>query len=255
MASPGPSEAQAIDAGLDVALTVFENGGATGVADRALVNVVKGLTGQRPSTVWRMDFVAVTVTVDDMPSSRFRLVGPVGVNLVRAAEATALAERVARERLDVAAVMAEGRRIRAMRPPYRLPVTVAAAAATSAFFSQLIGGDWGSFGIGLAAGGTGQLLRTSLGGRQVPAPAITIFCAGLSVLLAAAGLRGGLSDVVPATLISSVAYMIPGLPLVNGFRDVASSTYIAVGVQRIVSALVTFAFLAVALALGAAVAG
>jgi uncharacterized membrane protein YjjP (DUF1212 family) len=48
--------------------------------------------------------------------------------------------------------------------------------------------------------------------------------------------------------------MIPGLPLVNGFIDVASHRNITVGAMRILNAAFIFLVLAVGIAVGAGVA-
>jgi uncharacterized membrane protein YjjP (DUF1212 family) len=46
--------------------------------------------------------------------------------------------------------------------------------------------------------------------------------------------------------------MIPGLPLVNGFIDVASHRNMSVGIQRILNAAFLFLILAIGIAVGQA---
>ena len=251
---PASRSIEALDAALDVAIIVVENGGPTARADRTFANVYKGLMDQSAIALWRTDFVVATAAVGGESSTRFRHIGPLGVNLLRVAEASALAERVAGGNINLTEVVSETLRIKSITPPYGLALTVGAAAFASAVFSRFIGGDWGSFVICFVAGGAGQWLRAILHRLKLPAPAISISCATASALIAAGGLRAHASTVLAATLIGSVAYMIPGLPLVNGFIDIGSADYLSVGAQRILSAIVIFFLIAIGLAIGAAAA-
>ncbi|MBP1689033.1 MAG: hypothetical protein H6Q33_5176 [Deltaproteobacteria bacterium] len=52
---------------------------------------------------------------------------------------------------------------------------------------------------------------------------VTLTCGILSACIAGIGLRLGLSQ--PAAAIASVIYMVPGLPLINGFVDVVRHKY------------------------------
>jgi uncharacterized membrane protein YjjP (DUF1212 family) len=244
---------QALDAALDVALIVIENGGDTGSADRTFDKVFTSLTHQRANTLWRSDFVMATTEAEGQPHTRFRHIDPLGVNLERVTEALALAGRVAGGQADPASVAEDARRIKTMRSHYPLALVVLASAFAAGFFSDLIGGDWGSFVICFIAGGITQLLRARLQLRNLPSSAINVICATAAALISAAGLRAHISDLVAATLIGSVAFMIPGLALVNGFVDVASPRYLSVGVQRIANAVLTFVFLAIGIAIGDAV--
>ena len=236
-----------IEMALETALLVIQNGGSTGAADRSLANILKGWKTDGVSVIWRLDFVAVTTTVEGRSSTSLRSVGPIGVNLVRAAAATLLAERVAQGDLDVAAVGTEIARIRNLPAPYNRAVMTAAAACAGAAFSQVSGGDWGSLAIAFVAAGAGQLLRSALQARKVAVAPVTLMCGALSAGIAAIGLRFGVTQTAGAALIASVIYVVPGLPLINGFIDVASHKHLFVGIQRIANA--TFLFVVIAFAI------
>ena len=77
---------------------------------------------------------------------------------------------------------------------------------------------------------------------------VTLVCAMLSAFIASAALRFGYSESVSPTLIASVVYMVPGLPLINGFIDLYSFKHALVGVERMVHATVLFLLLALAIA-------
>ena len=244
-------EQREIDVALDVALVVMENGGSTVRADRVLINVLKGFGNYNVSTLWRTDFVAFTTLSDGERSTAFRQIAPSAVNLLRVSEATALADKIAKGTTNVTDAADEVQRIKTLASPYNLPITVVAAAITAASFSQFVGGDWGGFGICLVTGAIGQFVRSRLVAHRLATAPVTLICAVVSACIAALGLWAHISAVVPATLIGSVGYMMPVLPLVNGFIDVGSHKYLSPGVQRIGSAVFLFTLLAIGIAIAA----
>jgi uncharacterized membrane protein YjjP (DUF1212 family) len=231
----------------------MENGGSTVRAERAFSGILKGLNVEGVATVWRSDFVAVTRTTDAESETFVRPIRPPGANLLRVAEASMLAERIAKGNVDQTTIASEVKRIRNIAPPYATWLVILAAAFAAGFFTRFIGGDWGGFGIAFVPGAIGQTVRFGLQTRKCGGATTTLVCALLSAVLAAFGLRAGISQIAPATLIGSVGYMIPGLPLVNGFIDVASHRNIAVGVMRILNAAFLFLVLAIGIAVGEAV--
>jgi uncharacterized membrane protein YjjP (DUF1212 family) len=236
-----------------VSLIIMENGGSTVRAERAFNDILSGANAEGVATFWRYDFVVVTRITDGDPETFIRQIRPPGANLLRVAEASTLAERIANGEVDQATLASEVQRIRNIGSPYNTWLVIFAAACAAGFFTHFIGGDWGGFGITFLAGGIGQMARVALQARKYGAAATTMVCAILSALIAAFGLRAGISQVAPATLIGSVGYMIPGLPLVNGFIDVASHRNMSVGIQRILNAAFLFLILAIGIAVGQAV--
>jgi uncharacterized membrane protein YjjP (DUF1212 family) len=242
-----------VERALDVALIVMQNGGSTVMADRTFQNILEGYNQDGVSAAWRVDFVAASSVAEGQSSTVLRPVGPIGVNLIRTSEAAVLGERVARGEADPDAIGSEIERIQALAPPHNRWVMMAAAACTAAFFSQIPGGDWGAFGIAFVAAGVGQFLRSLLQPRKLAVAPVTLVCGVFSACIACVGLRMGLSQMAPATLIASVIYMVPGLPLINGFVDIVSHKYLFVGLERIANAVFLFLVLAVAIALAIAV--
>jgi uncharacterized membrane protein YjjP (DUF1212 family) len=244
--------ALAIERALDVSLIVMQNGGSTRMADLTFRRILRGYGEEGPSISWRLDAVTVCGAADGRSFAVVRPVGSIGINLVRASEAAVLAERVARGEVNVNDLGEETARIRALPPPYRRWTLIAAAAFGAACFSRIPGGDWGSAGVAFVAAGTGQFCRTPLQAKLSVANVIFV-CAIISACIAALGLRLGLSSVAPATAVASLIYMVPGLPLINGFVDVMSHEYLLVGFERIANASFRFLILAIALAFADAI--
>lgn len=239
-----------VDAALELAVIVIRNGGSTAAAARAFTNVLKGYRLDGTVAIWRLDFVAASREENGRAETLLRQVGAIGVNLTRVSEASVLGERVARGEVHTDALASEIERIRALASPYARWVLVVAAACTAAFFSRIAGGDWGALGIVFVGAGAGQCLHLWLQARKLAVAPMTLICGVLSASIAAAGLRLGLSQIVPATAIASVIYLAPGLPLINGFFDLVSHRFLFVGLQRIASA--TFLFLLLSVAIGIA---
>jgi len=239
---------QAIEMALDAALIVMQNGGSTEMANRTFQNILKGYEQDGVSAIWRLDFVAASSAAEGHPVTVLRPIGPIGVNLTRASEAVVLGERVTKGELDTAALVAEIARVKALPSPYNRWVMVMAAGCLAACFSQVIGGDWGSFGIAFATAAVGQFLRQLLQARKLAVAVVNLLCGVISTCLASIGLRFGLSEVVPATLIASAVYLAPGLPLINSFVDIVSHKHLFIGLERFTNAIFLFLILALAIA-------
>jgi uncharacterized membrane protein YjjP (DUF1212 family) len=231
-----------------VALIVIESGGSTASAERTFRNVLKGYKQDGGAVGWRMDLVTVGGAGDAGTSTVVRAIGPVGVDLVRASAAVVLGERVGRGEIGPAGLGAEIERVRALAQPYKRGAMMAASAFTSALICRLLGGDPGAVGVTFVAGGMGAFFRSVLRARGIPLAPLTLVSGTISASLAGLGLRLGLTSAVAPALIGSVFYMVPGLPLINGFVDLVSYKHLLIGLERIANAALLFVALAVAVA-------
>lgn len=238
-----------VESAVEAALLAMQNGASTVAAERSFTNIVTGYHQQGVTAVWRLDFIAASSTADGRSSTIVRPVGPIGVNLTRAGEVAALSERVANGEVEQPALDAEIERVQKISTPYNRWLVALAAAVVGGALSQFAGGDWASLPIAAVAAGVGQMLRSVLQSRKVPAANVTFICGLLSAGVASFALRLGFSHVPSVTMIASVVYLAPGLPLINGFVDVASHKYLIVGVERIINAVFLFTILAICIAL------
>ena len=239
---------EAVEIASEAALLVIRNGGSTVAAARSFANMLKGFGEEHADTVWRLDFIATTHAAQGQLSTVVRPVGSIGVNLTRASEVAVLGKRVVKGEVTIGNLRAELERIKHAPSPYNRWVLMFIAAFTGACFSQIAGGDWESFGIAFVAAGAGQGLRSLLQARKFSVAPVTLISGVLSALIAAGGLRFGFSRVESATLIAAVIYLVPGLPLINGFVDMVSHKYLLVGIERMFNAAFLFLVLAIAIA-------
>jgi uncharacterized membrane protein YjjP (DUF1212 family) len=240
---------QAVTAALDLAALVLQSGGSTPLANTTLENVLKGYGEEGVSTFYRQDFIAASGITNGEPWAVLQPLGPPGLHLVRASEVTTVSERFAKGEVGTADFVSQVERIKQLPPAHNRWITILAAACAAAAFSRSTGGDWGGMGVVLLAAAAGQFVRSPLQKRAFSRWAITFICALISGFIAVGGLRLGLSRVAGATLIASVIYMVPGIPLINGFIDIVSGKHLFVGVQRLFDASVVFFIMTVAVAI------
>lgn len=244
-----PDQRSAVDTALDVALLVMENGGSTFRSHQIFQAMLSGLHQEGVKALWQLNTVTVFTQHDGQTIPQMRPIRAAGMNLTRVSAACVLARQVGTGVIAPADIPAEIQRIEALASPYGPRVMVAIAALTAASFSQLIGGDGGSLALAGVAGGVGQFVRLQLQARPLPSATVTLLCALLSALIGTLGLRAGWSQVVPATLMGSVGYMMPGLPLANGFADLLSHRHLSVGIERIANAVFIFLLLTLGIAI------
>lgn len=240
---------QAVTAALDLASLVLQSGGSSLLADTTLKNVLKGYGEEGISTVYRQDFIAASRVANGQAWTLLRPLGQAGLHLVRALEAATLSERLGREELDIADLASQIERIKKLGSPHNLWMTTLAAACAAAGFSRSMGGDWGAMGVVFVAAALGQSVRFLLQKRNFSRYVVTFICALISGFVAVGGLELRLSAIVGPALIGSVIYMVPGVPLINGFVEIASGKHLFVGTQRLLDATSQFFILAVAVAI------
>lgn len=239
-----------IDRALDAALIIIKNGGSTINAERTFKNILNGYRISKVYTAWRLDFVTASTDGAAGTVTVMRPVGAIGVNLTRTSEAEILGERVSKGEVSTDNIISEIERIKAIAPPYNRWLMMLFAAFAAATFTQIMNGDWGGLGIAFIAAGIGQILRSQLQGMDLTVAQVTFGCGVLSASIAALGLRLGFSQDPASALISSVIYLVPGLPLINGFIDIISHKYLFIGLGRIANAMFLFLILAIAIAFG-----
>ena len=237
-----------VETALDVAMLVMQNGGSTSKADQTFHNVLRGFKQDGISTVWRLDFVVASSVTEGESTTILRQVGGIGINLVRTSEAVILGERVAIGEVHPGDIPSEIQRIKSLGSPFNRWIILMAAASTAGAFSQLGGGDWRALGIAGLAAAIGQFFRSRLQARKLSVAPVTLISGVISACLAAVGLWLNLTQTSPITLIASVIYLAPGLPLINGFVDMQSHKYLYVGLERIANAVFLFLILAICIA-------
>lgn len=119
-------------------------------------------------------------------------------------------------------------------------------ALANACFCALFGGNWTARGIVFVVSVVGVLLKRFLIDRGVTSYIYFILCSFVSSMLAASSLI--IPDADPQIAIAtSVLYLIPGVPLLNGFLDIVED-HVLNGFSRLTQALLLVLCIAIGLA-------
>ena len=237
-----------VNLALDAAALMVVSGGPTIAANQLLTNLLQMFKSKLPLLAWRTDFILGNSEQSGEQTLFVRTISGVGVNLSRVSELLNFKERAVKERMTTGDVACELKRIGSLPSPYNRWISILAAGTTAGAFSQIALRDGGSLALAFVAAVVGQYFRSTLLARQFSGVTTTLIAAVVSAALAAIGLRLGITKAVTPTLIASVIYMAPGLPLINGFLDIASQKYLIMGLERIANAALLF--LAMAIAIG-----
>ena len=125
--------------------------------------------------------------------------------------------------------------------PIFVLVTVGLANAS---FCRLFGGDWTAAGIVFTARLVGFAARQRMQAHGVNHFLIFIISAFMASLCASAALR--FDCTAETALATSVLYLVPGVPLINGVIDIVEG-HVLIGCSRLIGALLLILCIAVGL--------
>ncbi|MDR3236754.1 MAG: threonine/serine exporter family protein [Prevotellaceae bacterium] len=134
-------------------------------------------------------------------------------------------------------------RARRVMPPALIVLLVGLANAA---FCRLFGGDWGAVGVVFAATAAGFSVRRYMQRLKVNHFIVFSVSALTSSMIASAALWfDGTAEIALAT---SVLYLIPGVPLINGVIDIMEGHSLT-GVSRLIQAVLLIICIAVGMSL------
>lgn len=169
-----------------------------------------------------------------------------GINMTLIDRVSALSYQVASGKLDRFALRARLREMDYLKPEYNRWWIVLAVGLACAAISRFFGGDLAAFGITFAAAALAMALRQELAHRHLNFILVTTATAFVASGLAALGTMTGVSATPSAAISASVLLLVPGVPLINGTKDLING-YPMNGVARGVNALVIVLCIAVGL--------
>jgi len=111
-------------------------------------------------------------------------------------------------------------------------------------FCRLFGGDWLSMGIVFSATLTGMFLKQQMAGAGINHYIVFILSAFIASLCASMSLI--FDTTAEISLATSVLYLVPGVPLINGVIDIVEG-YVLAGIARLVQASLLIVCIAIGL--------
>lgn len=131
-----------------------------------------------------------------------------------------------------------------IRPKMDPLCTLFLVAFANASFCALFGGDWTSRGIVFSATLIGFYLRQVMQKRHINHYIVFVVSAFAASLAASSALT--LDTTAEIALATSVLYLVPGVPLLNGVIDIVEG-YVLTGCSRLIQALLLIMCIAVGL--------
>jgi uncharacterized membrane protein YjjP (DUF1212 family) len=123
------------------------------------------------------------------------------------------------------------------------------SALGAAGFCAVFGGGWLDCGAAFVVGALLNLFISGLSGRYMSRIVGGICNALVATLLSLACYRIGFGNSLANIIIGAVMPLIPGVPFVNGVRDLANADYLA-GLTRLTDALLGFFCIAIGVSVG-----
>ncbi len=114
----------------------------------------------------------------------------------------------------------------------------------NASFCRLFGGDWASMGIVFSSTLCGMLVKQQMSQRGVNHYLTFIVSAFVASLCASTSVIFDITSEI--AIATSVLYLVPGVPLINGVIDIVEG-HVAIGLSRLVSAWLLIGSIAIGL--------
>jgi uncharacterized membrane protein YjjP (DUF1212 family) len=194
--------------------------------------------------------VITTMSGDEFRTRVRRLVRFGGVDMNIVAGVNDLAYQAEAHMSDRAHIREQLENIDTMPKLYNRWLVALLVGLACAAFSRLFGGDWVTFGISWLAASIAMLVRQFLTRRHFNQFLVVTVTAFVATLLASIGVLLSLGTEPQIALAASVLLLVPGVPLINGSKDLLQGHMVTGLVRGTIGALVA---LAIALGIGLAI--
>ena len=212
-------------------------------------------TVHRIGTGLGADWMDVLVTADSIVATtvnnhefrtKVRRAPTRSVDMALIDRVSALSYQVAGGKLDRFALRQRLREMDYLQPEYNRWWIVGAVGLACAAISRFFGGDLAAFIITFASSAAAMFVRQELAHRHLNFILVTTATAFVASGLAALGTMLQISATPSAAISASVLLLVPGVPLINGVKDLING-YPMNGLARGVNALVIVLCIAVGL--------
>ena len=222
-----------IDLLLQTGQLLIQSGADSNRIERNMRRITEFLGIPQQSMHLHIAYTTLMITIgDDLNSvTKFRKCTRHGVDMTALSAISKLSVRVIHEQLTVEEYRKELDRISHLPNHYPRWLTIVAIGLACGAFCKLFGGDWAAFGATVIASGLALFVR-----QEIQKKFINLY---LTVAISAfvATLTSGLltfthwSADPHFAMLSSVLFLIPGVPLINSLDDMIDG-YTIVGMTR-----------------------
>lgn len=187
----------------------------------------------------------ITARDPESGASATRVVGipALPISFERNSDLSALSWDALDDRLPLATIRQRYEQLIA-KPRINPHIVLLAVGLANASFCRLFGGDWISVGIVFVSTLVGFSVRQRMQARGINHFLIFVLSSFLASLCASAALRFDCTS--ETALATSVLFLVPGVPLINGVIDIVEG-YILIGFSRLINALLLIICIAIGL--------
>lgn len=240
--SPDPEDILLLAA--DAARVVLQSGAETYRAEETAQAVCSALGGVEAECYATPTGIVLSFYGQDgHVRSIVRRVPTRGMNLERIARVNALSRDLYAGKLDFDAAAAELDRIERL-PGYSLPVSLAAAAVGTGFFTLLFGGRWNDALVAAVVGSLLSRLTRALGRKSASSFFTNIVGGAAAAFLCLGAGRLGLTYNADTAIIGVIMLLVPGMAITNAIRDIIAGDLVA-GVARGADAFISAAAISI----------
>jgi len=217
---------------LQVGRLLFENGADTAEVHESVARFARAFGWEAHLMVSYEVLLLTLVAGEQFRTKVGYRVPAMNVNMATIAEVSSLVGKVENGQRGIAEVQVELENVESRPPLYGRWVVVIALGLTAASLARLFGGDWPTFGITWLAGSAGMWLRQELGRRGFNLFFIPFAAALASGVMGGVAVLLGVSGTPALCLVAPGMIIVPGVPLVNGVRDMFKN-HMTQGVARL----------------------
>jgi uncharacterized membrane protein YjjP (DUF1212 family) len=242
------------DAALYAARLLMEAGAPATVVHEECSRVARGLGAEHVDL--RSGYASLDITISRGMSSVTRMleVGALGVNYRLAHAIRRSAQRIWRGGITPAEAQSEMTRLKQDTERHAPWVVALAVGIACASFGRLLGMDWAAFIPVAGSGAIGQSVRHSLLQRGANVFVVASSVAFLASSLGQLGARWAGSTTLDLAMIASVLLLVPGVPALNGQRDILEG-HPTLGAARAVVVAMILIFIATGVLIARALLG
>jgi uncharacterized membrane protein YjjP (DUF1212 family) len=237
-----------------VGVMLLRGGTMSWRVEQAMHRIAKALGADRLDVYVTLTGITASIHRGQQHYTQIMRVTSIGVDMNRVSAVEYLSMHLPPD-ITPQQVMAQLDGIEQLRPVYPMPVVVGAVAIACGAFALIQGGGWPEWLAAAVGAGIGQRVRLQLRQWKLNVLPLTVMCAAISSLccfLALQGVRfaegraGLLSPFTQAALLSSVLFLVPGMPLITAALDLVRFDLVS-GLSRIAYASLLLCSIAIGL--------
>lgn len=239
---------------LDISVLLVSSGAHTERVNRNLCRIAKAL-GYEIQLFFSLS--GITLTLTDLKTSiehtAFRRIEHYGINMSVVSAISRMSWKIAEESLSLGNIHQEVRRIKTIAhyPDFQVIGMMSLAGMA---FCRLAGGEWPAMLLAGLATAAGFITRKTMLTRRYNLPLTISTASFVASSISGLGLVFNIGQFPEVAVATSVLFLIPGIPMINGVIDLMHG-HIIVGQARLMQGMVIAFSIALGIIISSALLG